>query len=109
MQKIEKLYQALAVEPIVNGKTQWFLQGTEAVPVRDRDGVQKVSQAGKEKEEYPVFIRGMNAFPEVNGVRQILEELPREVTAKGVKYGVGTPARTKWAIVDMKPLSAKVG
>lgn len=99
LQKADKLYQILLTEPLAWGKTQWILQATEGTTVKDRKtGEARLKQSGEAREEYVIFKYGMKSF-EVDGKTQLLEEDPK----------TGTPARTKWQITDVKPLSAKVG
>lgn len=98
--KVAKLHQLLATNPNIWAETEWVLQAIEATPVIDKQtGKPKVKQSGEDKEEYRTFLRGMNQFPQIDGVRQMLDEDPKSQT----------PARTRFKIANVKPLSAKVG
>ncbi len=108
-QKMTKLYQAIAAEPVIQAKTRWILQAAEATPVLDKQGKQKLKGSGAEKTEFKVFKYGMASFPvdtdadgkpklNADGSKRhrILEEDPED----------GAAARTKFEIIDMRPLSA---
>jgi len=111
-QKMTKLYQAIVAEPVILAKTRWILQATEASPVLDKGGKQKLKQSGAEKTEFKIFKYGMNSFPvetDGNGNPKLAADGSKRHRIMEEDPETGAAARTKFEIVDMRPLSAGAG